>query len=376
MIRFEEVTFSHTGAPTPVLRDISCDIAEGELVVVVGRTGVGKSTFLGAINGLVPHFTGGAFAGDVVVDRRKTRDCKPRDLADTVGYVGQDPLAAFVTDSVEEELAYVMEQLGVAPLLMRKRVEETLDLLGIAELRGRLLRNLSAGQQQRVAIGSVLTAQPRVLVLDEPTSALDPTAAEDVLSAIARLVHDLGITVVMAEHRLERVVHHADRIIRLDGNGGATVGTPRQVFAASELAPPVVALGEMCGWSPLPLSVRDARRFAAPLRTELAGHAEPRRGRVLSDADPVLRARGVVVRYPGVFAVRSVDLDLRRGEVVATRWVGTARVSRRCCGPCRAPGGVHLGLWTCTARIRQSWPPTGRADSSVSCPSRRATCSI
>ena len=109
-----------------------------------------------------------------------------------VGVVGQDPLAGFVTDTVEEELAYTMEQLAIPPEAMRKRVEETLDLLGIAELRRRPLRTLSGGQQQRVAIGAALTAHPRVLVLDEPTSALDPTAAEDVLAAITRLVHDLG----------------------------------------------------------------------------------------------------------------------------------------------------------------------------------------
>jgi energy-coupling factor transport system ATP-binding protein len=115
-----------------------------------------------------------------------------------VGVVGQDPLAGFVTDTVEDELAYTMEQLAVPPAAMRKRVEETLDLLGIADLRRRPLRTLSGGQQQRVAIGAALTAHPAVLVLDEPTSALDPTAAEDVLAAITRLVHDLGTTVVVA----------------------------------------------------------------------------------------------------------------------------------------------------------------------------------
>ena len=318
MIRFESVSFTHAGATRPVLRDLTFDVTEGELVVVVGATGVGKSTLLGAINGLVPHFTGGEFVGDVVVDNRKTRLFKPRDLADIVGYVSQDPGGAFVTDTVEDELAYVMEQLGVSSSTMRKRVEETLDLLGIAELRGRSLATLSAGQQQRVAIGSVLTSQPRVLVLDEPTSALDPTAAEDVLAAVARLVHDIGITVVLAEHRLERVVHHADRVIRLDGEGSAVIGSPRNVFASSALAPPVVALGGMCGWTPVPLSVRDARRFAEPLRSELAARPEPTRGRSIDTSAPVgLSARGVVVQYPGVFAVRGVDIDLRIGEVAA-----------------------------------------------------------
>ncbi|MEY2473126.1 MAG: energy-coupling factor transport system ATP-binding protein [Actinomycetota bacterium] len=317
MISFNGVTFGYAGANAPVFRDVSFEIAEGELCVVIGRTGVGKSTLLGAVNGLVPHFTGGVLSGAVTVNGRSTRDAMPRDLADVVGYVGQDPLAGFVTDTVEEELAYVMEQLGVAPATMRKRVEETLDLLGIAELRSRALRTLSGGEQQRVAIGAVLTAQPRVLLLDEPTSALDPTAAEDVLAAVSRLVHDLGITVVAAEHRLERVVHYADRVIAMTGDGGVTVGAPRDVFAWSPLAPPVVALAQMCKWDPLPLSVRDARRFAEPLREELARRPEPARGRSVVSGEPLLRAKGVLVEYPGVVAVRGVDVALEPGEVVA-----------------------------------------------------------
>ena len=198
---------------------------------------------------------------------------------------------------------------------MRKRVEETLDLLGIAELRDRALRTLSGGQQQRVAIGSVLTPHPRILVLDEPTSALDPTAAEEVLAAVHRLVHDLGITVVMAEHRLERVVQHADHIVLLDDHGGATHTTPAAGLATSALAPPVIRLGRLAGWDPLPLSVRDARRLVAPLRDRLAVSAPPP---APDAAGPtVLDARGLVVRYGDVVALRGVDLEGAAGEVVA-----------------------------------------------------------
>ena len=197
MIRFEQVSVTYPEAQHRTLSDVDLHIEEGELCLVVGKTGVGKSTLLGAINGLVPHFTGGTLSGRVTVNGRDTSSHPPRELADLIGVVGQDPLAGFVTDTVEEELAYAMEQLAIDPAVMRKRVEETLDLLGIAELRNRPIRSLSGGQQQRVAIGSVLTAHPRVLVLDEPTSALDPTASEEVLAAITRLVHDLGVTVVI-----------------------------------------------------------------------------------------------------------------------------------------------------------------------------------
>src|SRR4051794_37630304 len=239
MIRFEHVTVTYPDAPTPVLADADLTIDAGEMCLVVGRTGSGKSTLLRCMNGLVPHFTGGRLSGRVVTDGRDTRTHPPRELADVVGFVGQDPLAGFVTDTVEDELAYGMESLGIAPAVMRRRVEETLDLLGPADVRARPLLALSAGQQQRAAIGSVLTVPPRVLVLDEPTSALDPAAAEEVLAALTRLVHDLGLTVVLAEHRLERVVQYADRVVFVPGQGRAVeAGAPPGVPPPPPRGPP------------------------------------------------------------------------------------------------------------------------------------------
>ncbi|WP_345025804.1 ABC transporter ATP-binding protein, partial [Streptomyces sedi] len=270
MIEFDEVTFHYPDTPRPALRDVRLSLPEGELCLVAGRTGVGKSTLLGAVNGLVPRFTGGRLAGRVTVAGQSTEERPPQEFASLVGVVGQDPLAGFVTDTVEEELAYAMEQLAVPPEVMRKRVEETLDLLGIAELRHRALRTLSGGQQQRVAIGSVFTTHPQVLVLDEPTSALDPTAAEEVLSAVLRLVHDLGTTVLIAEHRMERVLQYADRLLYLPGDGTVRDGPPRELLPEMDVAPPVVELGRVAGWSPPPLSVRDARRHAPALRRRLA----------------------------------------------------------------------------------------------------------
>ncbi len=329
-ISLERVSVTLPGADGPVLRDVDLTVDEGELALVVGRTGSGKSTLLGAMCARVPHFTGGILTGHVLLHGRDTRDHRPRDLADVVGVVGQDPLAGFVTDTVEEELAYGMEQLGLPATTMRKRVEETLDLLGIAELRDAPLRDLSGGQQQRVAIGSVLTAHPRVLLLDEPTSALDPTGAEEVLATITRLVHDLAVTVVVAEHRVERVLHYADMVVHVSGDGSVTSGTPADLMVESDITSPVVELGRYAGWAPLPLSVRDARRAARELRAGLVGTLEqswspdgtpsgdgPRRPH-LAPERRVLSARGVVVRHPGdVVAVSGVDLDLHSGEVTA-----------------------------------------------------------
>jgi len=317
VIRLDNVGLQYVDAPAPTLVGADVAIDEGELALVIGATGAGKSSLLGALNGLVPHFTGGHLSGRVTVAGRDTRDHPPREMAGVVGYVGQDPLAGFVTDTVEEELAYGMEQLAVPPSTMRKRVEETLDLLGIAELRRRPLRMLSGGQQQRVAIGSVFTAHPLVLVLDEPTSALDPTASEDVLAAITRLVHDLGTTVVVAEHRMERVLQYADRVVHLPGGGRVSTGLPQEVLARSDIAPPVVELGRVAGWDPLPLSIRDARRRAGPLRERLA--TLPEHGSPDHPAAGAARlvAEGVSVTYDGTVAVREVDLSLHEGEVTA-----------------------------------------------------------
>ncbi|MCY0918632.1 ATP-binding cassette domain-containing protein [Streptomyces sp. H27-G5] len=287
MIRFEQVSVTYEGAAGPALRAADFVVPEGELTLLVGPSGVGKSTLLGAVSGLVPHFTGGWLSGRVTVAGRDTRTHKPRELADVVGTVGQDPMAHFVTDVVEDELAYGMESLGLPPAVMRRRVEETLDLLGLNELRDRPIATLSGGQQQRVAIGSVLTPHPRVLVLDEPTSALDPAAAEEVLAVLQRLVHDLGTTVLMAEHRLERVVQYADRLLLLPSAGAAPVmGSPAEIMAVSPVHPPVISLGRLAGWSPLPLSVRDARRLAGPLRSRLPQDAA-------TDPVPVACAAGV-----------------------------------------------------------------------------------
>jgi energy-coupling factor transport system ATP-binding protein len=320
VIELRDVSFRYAtedGLADPVLRHVDLRLAEGEMTLVAGRTGSGKSTLLGLLNGLVPHFTGGHLEGDVLVEGHSIRHRPPRDLAHLVGSVPQDPLAGFVTDTVEEELAYGMEQLGVAPGTMRRRVEETLDLLGIADLRSRSLRALSGGQQQRVAIGAVLTMHPRVLVLDEPTSALDPTAAEDVLATLARLVEDLGLTVVLAEHRMERVVPFVDQMVVVE-DGRVRAGAPAVMLRDSSVAPPLVQLGRLAGWDPLPLSVRDARRQVGDLRGRLdAVPARPLPDVPVVPGEVLLRARDVVVAYGARVAVDKVDLELRAGEVVA-----------------------------------------------------------
>jgi energy-coupling factor transporter ATP-binding protein EcfA2 len=310
-LRYARVRFTYPGATVPALDDVDVAIAEGVFALALGPTGAGKSTFLRAANGLVPHFTGGSFTGGVEVAGRNTRDHPPRRLADVVAFVPQAPSASFVLDRVEDELAYGMENLGVDPAHMRRRVEEVLDLLDIADLRSRSVRAISGGEVQRVAIAAALAAGPRILVLDEPTSQLDPQGAEHVLAALQRLVHEHGMTVVLAEHRLERVAGWVDLALGFEA-GRVAAGEPEAVIGAFAAGPPVARLGRLLGWSPVPLTVRDARRAASGLARlrPIADERSPA-------GNVVVRASGIAAAYGQTPALLDVDLAVREGEVVA-----------------------------------------------------------
>ncbi|WP_018156214.1 ABC transporter ATP-binding protein [Demetria terragena] len=322
MIHLSSVKVTYANAPAPALSTPDLIIPEGDLVLLVGPTGSGKSTLLRTVNGLVPHFSGGRLTGRVVVDGRDTRDHRPRDLAEVVGFVGQDPLSSFVTETVEDEIAYGMETLAIGPAAMRRRVEESLDVLGVADLRNRALLELSGGQQQRVAVAAVLAAGPRILVMDEPTSSLDPVSAEDVLAAVHRLVHDLGVTVLMAEHRLERVVHHADQVLLVDQGQVSELLAPAEAMERSPIAPPVVRLGRRLGWRPLPLSIRDARRRAVSTREAQFPDPAPQPGdhgppQTSGVASSVATSHGLHVRRRGVTALGDLDVSFAPAKVTA-----------------------------------------------------------
>lgn len=347
MITLSHVTYSYPDQATPALADFSVILPQGEFVLVVGPSGAGKSTFLRTLNGLVPHFYGGRWAGQIEVGGRNPVDLAPRGMADLVGFVFQDPEAQFVVDTVEDELAFAMENFALPPATMRKRIEEVLDQMGIAELRQRRISTLSGGEKQRVAIAAVLALQPEILVLDEPTSQLDPQAAEEVLLALRQLNEDQGLTVILSEHRLERVAQYADHILYLPALGAAPVfDEPRVVMSQLPLVPPLVELGRTLGWEPLPLTIKEGRTFARRLGPRLAatvsgkagGESSMRRtasssadvhsAAVKPAADPgssvapspttaALVVRNLHYAYHGHRAVCGVTLDIHPGEFVA-----------------------------------------------------------
>jgi energy-coupling factor transport system ATP-binding protein len=313
VIKFSNVSLVYPTSTQTILEGLTFTIEEGEMVLVIGSTGTGKSSLLRLINGLVPHHTGGILAGDVTVDGISTQLVRPGELAHLIGIVGQNPSSGFVTDTVEEELVFSMESLNVAPDVMRKRVEEILDLLALAPLRNRAISTLSGGEQQRLAIGSALVMHPKILVLDEPTSALDPIAAEEVLSIIHRLVHDLSLTVVIAEHRLERVIGFADRIIHIAGDGQAQIDLPENILKNSDIAPPIVHLSRALKLDQLGLSVREVRRMTEDVR-----HKGKENPQVMKETTPTaIAVKGASISYGSHLALKNVNALVLEGEIVA-----------------------------------------------------------
>ena len=313
MITFSNVSLIYPHSTKTIIEDLTFSIEEGEMVLVMGETGSGKSSLLRLINGLVPHHTGGILAGDISVDGISTREVKPGSLAHIVGIVGQNPLNNFVADLVEEELAFGMEALNFPPDVMRKRVEEVLDLLSLNAVRHRSIATLSGGEQQRVAIGAALVMHPKVLVLDEPTSALDPIAAEEVLSLLHRLVHDLSVTVVIAEHRLERVIQFVDRIIYIEGNGATAIGPAEEVLKKAELVPPIIRLARALNLNEVGTSVREVRRQTEEIRAQNFNDAV----KPAASSEVVVEIDGVSVNYGSHRALNEVSSQIHAGEIVA-----------------------------------------------------------
>ncbi|HEX8684552.1 MAG TPA: energy-coupling factor transporter ATPase [Ardenticatenaceae bacterium] len=316
MIRFEHVSFWYSGSERPALRDVSFFLPEGTFTLMTGPSGAGKSTLLRCLNGLVPHFSGGLVEGNISVNGLNPVIESPKVMSRHVGFVFQDPEAQFVMDRVEDEVAFALENAALPRQEMRVRVEEVLDLLDLEPLRDRRLETLSGGERQRVAIAAALALRPQILVLDEPTSQLDPKSAEDVLNALARLNSDLGLTVVVAEHRLERVVPFVDEMLYLDEGGeGLLAGSPRDVLSQIKLVPPLVALAQRLGWEPLPLTIKEGRRFSRTIQPN--GEREAPAPPVAHADEPFIEARGVRVRYGENETLRGVDFEVFPGEVVA-----------------------------------------------------------
>ncbi|MFO7697500.1 MAG: ATP-binding cassette domain-containing protein [Anaerolineae bacterium] len=316
MINLQGLSYSYPGAALPVLRGVDLHVERGAFALVVGASGSGKSTLLRCINGLVPHFYGGVMSGHILVAGQNPVQRGPRGMSASVGFVFQDPESQFVVDTVEAELAFAMENHGLSQEVMSARIAQVLRRLDMAHLRNRRISTLSGGEKQRVALASALTLEPQVLVLDEPTSQLDPAGAEQVLVLLARLNRELGLTIVLSEHRLERVLPYVDQIVTLPGDGSVRSGPTREMLADIDQAPPLVSLARALGWSPLPLSVEEARSLLANTRPD-APPMPSRDGRRVLPGPVEIAVEALRYAYDDRVALQDIRFDVRRGEIVA-----------------------------------------------------------
>jgi energy-coupling factor transport system ATP-binding protein len=348
-IVFEHVTYRYPGASRPALEDVSLRIEPGELCVLAGLSGHGKSTLLRAACGLVPHFHGGSFAGRAIVAGLDTREHPPARLGALTGALFQDPETQLVMGSVRAELALALESRGHTAAMVARGVEEVALALGIDHLLDRSTYDLSGGEKQRVALGAALAGRPSVVLLDEPTSQLDPVAGDELIGLLRRLNQEWDTTIVLCEHRLERCLACADRVVAMHDGRIAYDGDPGMFLAWAERAAPALQtpgakLFSLAGLGPAPIGVKQARAtlraegliahggtqasvselVASDRRSPSADGGEAavrsrRRSRFFGgDGGAPLAIRGLWFEIPsGPAILRGVDMSVEAGETLA-----------------------------------------------------------
>jgi energy-coupling factor transport system ATP-binding protein len=324
LLELDHVSYWYPGAEEPALSDITLRVDPGELVVLAGASGSGKSTLLRTVSGLVPHFHGGRFAGRAAVAGMDTREHGPGELAAVAGTLFQDPETSVVMGTVRAEIALALENLGYPSAAVARGVEETALALGVAHLLGRSTGELSGGELQRIALGSALAAKPGLLVLDEPTSQLDPVSGDELMGTLRRLNEDRDTAILLAEHRLERCLSWADRVLAMDGGRVVCDAAPEEFLSwalrsAPSLATPGARLLERLGLAP----AAGVKRARAALRA--SGLSVPPAAHEIETAPPRATGQSSVLHLHRVWhelregpaILRAVSLSVAAGERVA-----------------------------------------------------------
>jgi energy-coupling factor transport system ATP-binding protein len=305
-LEIERLGYRYPGSEREVLRDISLSVGAGELIVLAGRSASGKSTLLRAACGLVPHFHGGDVSGRVAVAGHDTREVGPGELAGAVGYVAQDPETQVVSTTVRAEIELPLELRGDSAATRARAVEEVALALAIPHLLSRATDTLSGGELQRVALAAALVTRPQLVLLDEPSSQLDPVAGDELIWLLRRLNEEWGVSILLAEHRLERCLAAADRVVAMDAGAIAFDGQPSEFLGWAldhdlALSTPGAHLFSLAGLEPLPTGVKQAREILAAEGRAGVGEAHPS----LTRHSRVQRSRPAVTRTGRSDAKRS-----------------------------------------------------------------------
>jgi energy-coupling factor transporter ATP-binding protein EcfA2 len=319
IIKLRSLTYTYPSRQMPALYDVDLVINEGEFILITGPSGSGKSTLLRTLNGLVPHFSGGEISGDVVVKGISVIEEGPQVFSNHIGFVSQNPEAQTILETVEPEIAFALENAAVPRVEMHKRVYEVMDYLSLVRLRSRPITSLSGGERQRVAIACALALKPQILILDEPTSQLDPQSAADLLHILQDLKKDLGLTIVLAEHRLERILPFVDSLAYFEDSRLVIHDTVRRALIHIPQAPPLVKMARFLNWDPIPLTTDEAQRHISGRVVDQPVQLSPEPTSPPDSPDDILlQIQGLRYAYnPKTLALKEIDLQLRKGEILA-----------------------------------------------------------
>jgi len=333
-IDVEGLWYTYPNVTEPALRDINLHIKSGEFILLTGPSGCGKTTFCRCLNGLIPHFYNGEMKGDIIIDALHTKDHPTYELAKHVGLIFQNPDNQIFSLTVEKDVAFGLENVGMPKPKMVEEIDEAMEHVGIIELRERGTHELSGGQKQRLTIASVLAMHPGIIVMDEPTAYLDPMGAERIFNILHTLNEKQGITIILIEHRMDLAVKYCNRIIVFDKGQVVNDGSPRAIFTADETRligvgiPRMVELGRKLRQNgfklDIPLDYNEAFEILSPCFTEqkqtMTKNIPPGLSDVVGEYSnsPIVQLRDITYTYyTGVNALRGVNLDISRGEYVA-----------------------------------------------------------
>ncbi|WP_241254630.1 ATP-binding cassette domain-containing protein [Brevibacillus sp. SYP-B805] len=360
MFACKGLTYQYPESAHPAVADVTLEIEAGEFVLVLGGSGSGKSTFLRALNGLVPRFYGGSIAGEIRFQGKALSALSHREIVAAIGFVQQDPERQLVMESVERELAFGLENVAMPPDQIKSRLAEVSHLFGLGAFLSKQTSTLSGGEKQRVALASVLALHPQALLLDEPTSQLDPVHAEELLHAVRRLNEEWGMTVIMSEHRLDRCFHLADRILLFQEGKVVFNGSPRQFAARARdhaawqlFLPPVSRYALVHGdTAKVPLTVKEARaQLCGSLPPAVGSRVQPvppAKGRMLEqftsffrkakaekESEPLLRLQGGHAGYENNMVLTDISYAIYPGDQIALlgeNGAGKSTLAKVCAG--------------------------------------------